>query len=235
MEPTQEATPHAPETAGGAALWEDMVDIIVAPADVFRRRRNERPVRPLLMLLAAALAVSLALIPVTRPLMIQAAGEAGAAMEQWSLLMGVMGAIFTPIGMLFTLAIMIGLLWLFTRPAEPAPDLRRLSLVAIYPAFIGLLGMVVGGMLSLLPGQEQTDMVRVFSVGVLRFLPDGAVPDTLAPVVGLLDVFAIWGLALVAVGLVVLAGVNRTHAILAAIGTWLLMALPGVVVAAMSS
>jgi hypothetical protein len=231
MDPMQETQARGLEAEDNAALWEDLVDIIFSPGDVFRRRRDERVVRPLLMLLAASLIVSLALIPVTRPIMVQTAGEAGAAMEEWSLLLGVMGALFTPIGVLFSVAITAALLWLFTRPAQPAPGFSRLALVAIYAAFIGLLGMVVGGVLSLLPGQEQTDMVRVFSVGVLRFTPEGAVPATVAPLLGLLDVFAIWGLALMALGLHVLAGVHRTHAILAALATWVLLALPGVVVA----
>jgi hypothetical protein len=126
-------------------------------------------------------------------------------------------------------AMLTGLvLWLVGKIFDSKQTARAAIMVATYAFFPKLLATVAGALIAYLSNPERLTGMTRLSVGLGQFLD----PDTTSPIlIALLarvDVFTLWGTALLAIGLQVTGKVSKTNSYIAAAIVWLIGALPGV-------
>ncbi|HEX7118356.1 MAG TPA: Yip1 family protein [Longimicrobiales bacterium] len=214
------------------ARWEDCIDVFFSPAELFRRRAQDRVGPPLVTLLVVAIAVHFALMPANAMVMRAAVAgnpRAAEALGSFGTLMQVLGAAFVPIGYLISITAVAALLWVGGRMAGVEPGFSRTMLIATYAAFTRPLAEVATALLVVLHGEAGLDVVRHGSLGVLRFVGDRGMDPVLVPLLGRLEVFAIWQAILWAAGVVIICGASRLRAAAIAMVAWALAAVPGVV------
>lgn len=234
---TDPATPpEAGAPAERASRWEDYVDIFFSPAELFRRRARDSVGPPLLSLIALAVVFYLLLLPanamITRAAM--ANNPRGVEISSNALrVLQLIGAVAVPVTYVVIIAFAAALLWLVGRFAEIRTDYSRAMLIATYGGFILLLSQLATGVLVLLHGEAGLDPIRHLSIGVLRFTGDEGMAGALVPLLRRLDVFAIWQAVLWAIGLRAIYRTTRVQAAVTAAVTWLLFAVPGLIMAAL--
>lgn len=223
------------ETTEQASWWEDPIDVLFSPVELFRRRRHARLLVPLLMLLGAGVLVYIIMMPATDVIMRQGMAEnpeAAAAMQQYGTVFRVVGAIFAPVGLFLVLAWAALLLWGFGRLADMPTTFSRTLLIAVYSAWVYIIAQILASILIMVIGSESvTDIYSALSFGLLRFIGTEGMPPTLVPLLGRLDVFVIWQAVLWAVGLSVFYNASRVRAAAVAIAVWVLAALPEILMA----
>lgn len=220
-----------------ASWWEDPIDILLSPIALFRRRREAPLGPPLAMLLGAAMLAYVLMIPVT-DLVVQATmaenPEAAAAMERFGTLFRVIGAVFAPIGMFFVLAWAALLLLAFGRLFDLPTTFGRTLLIATYAGWLLLIAQILGGLIIMLQGGEAAgDLLSALSFGVLRVTGTEGIPRPILPLLGRLDVFAIWQAVLWGIGISVFYAASRGRAAVIAATTWVCAALPEILMAAL--
>lgn len=220
-----------------SSWWEDPIDVIFSPTELFERRRHAPIMPPLLMLLAASIVAYFIMMPVNEIVMRAAMSEdpnAAAAMEQFGTTFRIIGAIFVPVGVSVGLAWAALLLFGFGRLFDIATTFKDAFLIAIYAGWIYVLAQLVGGVLLLLLGGDNVpDVMAALSFGVLRFTGTEDVAPALVPLLGRLDLFVMWAAAIWAIGLRVVHGVSRGQAFGTAAAAWVLSALPQILMAAL--
>jgi hypothetical protein len=235
MEPTTEPQRETQQ----ASRWEDFVDIFISPAAVYRRRADDSWTTPWLVLSALGIVLYYAFLPANKILMKevfrQSAAGANPAAAQTAEKVGdtmqILGGVFVPVGFLVTILFTGFLLWACLKALGGDIALKRAFLIPAYSGVIALIQQVVVSVLVIMKDNagETLDVVRDTSVSVLRLLPSDVVPAALVPLVGRIEIFAIWQMVLWAIGLQVLARCTRGQAYGAAAGAWLLYAIPGVI------
>jgi hypothetical protein len=233
---TDRLTPTDGEAARPAARWEDYVDVFFSPAELFRRRARDSVVPPLITLLTLAVLFYLLLLPanamITRAAM--ASNPRGVVLSgNTMLVIQLVGAVAVPVSYVAFIVFAAALLWLVGRFAEIRTDFSRTLLIATYGGFILLLSQLVAGALILLHGEAGLDPIRHLSLGVLRITGAEGIGRALVPLLRRLDVFAIWQAALWAVGLHAIYRTTRSQAAIVAAVSWLLFAVPGLIMAAL--
>jgi hypothetical protein len=230
------APPHGGKPVEHAARWEDYVDVFFSPAELFRRRARDSVVAPLLTQLALVVVFYIILLPVSE-MLIRAAmtnsGRGGEMSASGLRILQLIGGVIAPVAHVVQLVIVAALLWLIGRFADVRTDFSRTMLIATYAGFILLLSQLVAGVLILLHGEAGLDPVRQGSAGVLRFTSADGVASALVPLLRRFDVFAVWQAVLWAVGLRVIYRSTVVQAAITAGVTWLLFAVPGLVMAAL--
>lgn len=220
---------EAQETPEKASRWEDYVDVFFSPAELFRRRGDDRIAPPLLTLLALATLSYYALLPAQGIIMrsAMAASPTPAQMPESMLrIMTIVGGVMTPITYCIMIVIAAFLMWALARLVDAQPTFREMMIVATYAAFIYLLGTILRMVLVIVHG-EPIDMFRDLSFGPMRFVDHETLPDWMPGLLGRFDIFVIWQVVVWAIGFQVITGVSRAKAALVAGGVWLLFALPG--------
>lgn len=232
-----EVTPTAAEPA---SRWEDFIDVIFSPAQLFRRRANEGWVRPFLILAAVSIVLYYVLLPVTGPLMELAMRENAppeanqAQLEQGAQVMKYAMGIMAPVMYLIMIAGTALALKLISALLEPGATWRQSFLIATYAMYITIVQTLIVAtaifLKSTMGGElKSTDA----SFGLTRFMDVGSDP-VLRALLGRTDVFAIWIAVLLGVGLVHVVGMPRNKAFITAAIVWALIALPALAMAAIS-
>ena len=218
-----------------ASWWEDPIDAVISPVALFDRRRTAALGIPILMIVFGAILAYVVLLPVTSMVMeAQAASnpQAAQAMQQYGTVFRLVGAVFAPIGMLLILAWIGLLLWGFGRLFDVRIIYSRALLIAVLAAWVSVIGQILGGVVLMLTGADPgADMMSAISFGVLRFTGSEGIPRTLVPLLGRLDVFALWQAALWAIGISTIYRVPRSRGFLIAACVLVLSALPEVLLA----
>jgi hypothetical protein len=229
---------HGVEVAaapGQTGRWEDYIDVIFSPAELFRRRAGDRVAPPLITLLVLAVLFYFIMLPANGMAMRAATTanpDAAGAIERFGMLFQVLGSILIPITYLFVIAVAALLLLGVGRMADVPTTLSRTMLVATYAAFIYLVAQLAGGVSILIHGESGLDVIRHTSFGVLRFVGDADMNPVTMALLRRLDVFAIWQAVLWGIGVAIVFGASRAQAAATAGVTWLLAALPGIAGAA---
>ena len=215
-----------------ASLWEDFVDIYVAPSQVFARRRDGRfaPALVVLTLVVAALSYVLfvALAGAFEADLIRGIEASGTppgempveAIRSMARTGAIIGSIVTfPIGVAVTGLITL----LVSRAFGAAVTFAVATTIATYAAFPRVFGMLSGILQGVL--MEPRSMSSV-SLGPARFLsPDTASP-LLVALLGRLDLTVLWSVVLLAIGVQVAGGLRRSEAYLVAGIVWAVVTLP---------
>jgi hypothetical protein len=220
----------APEKS---ARWEDFVDVYLSPAELYARRRDESWTVPFLLFCAVSIVLYYAFLPVGglvwEAAMVENAPPNADAdqIRQSAQFMKYLGGVFVPIGYGFMIAIMAVGLKLASAVLEPGARWRQAFTIATYAAYVGLIQQVLTTVSVYLKSRSGAVSMADTSFGLMRFMADA--DPVVKAMIGRIDLFALWSLALCAIGLVVIVGMSRGKAIAAAAIAWLLVALPGVV------
>lgn len=225
-----------------ASRWEDFIDVFISPAELYRRRANESWTVPIITLAIVGLVLYYALMPVMMPLWqaaatINATPEQAAAMQQNAGAMRtftMIGGIIAPIATAIMFLLMAGIAWAGSRMVSIDLRYKQALNVVTWAGFITIpqqIAIAVSVMLAT-RNAEALHPLKHVNVGPLRFMNPESLPDVLVPLIGRIDVFAIWQLFVVAIGVQVLTGASRGAAIFVAALTWIAYALPQVIGAA---
>jgi len=215
-----------------ASLWEDFIDIFYQPAEVFARRRDGKFGLALLIFVIACAVLFLALrnglAPITDAEMAKATAAISAknpnisgdqissmtnSMEKFAVIGYV---IFLPIGVLF-----IGMiLWAVSRLVDAKESFGAAMMIATYSQIPRIVELIVNALQGLLLAPEQITSHYSVTLGIGRFLDPSTNPIVMT-LLGGIDLFTIWTLVLMAIGLSVVAGIPRSKAAIAVALVWL--------------
>ncbi len=228
------ATPAPAKTS----RWEDLVDVFLAPKDLFERRAEESWGKPFLLLCLIGLVLFYVFLPVNSLIMEAAMIEnapPNADLEQirkGAVFMKYIGGIFVPIGYAFMIAVSALGLKLFSSLFEPAARWGQAFTIATYALFVTILQSILGVVMVYFKSRSGPVHTTDASFGVLHFMDK---PDKImTSILGRLDIFPIWTAVLCAVGLMVIVRMPRGKAIAVAAITWLFVALPGLAIAVLT-
>lgn len=222
-----------------ASFWEDLVDIFVAPAQVFARRAGKGFGLALVVVTLVFGGLFWGMQPLMRPVMdvvfaqteaklhrdrpeiTQEQLEAGRKMQEK------LAPIATFVVIPITILLLGILLWLVGKLFDGRESLSDACMISTYAYFPKILAIVVSAVMATLLDPSRIASQYTATLGPAFFLqPGSSLP--LAAVLGRLDVFTIWVTVLIAVGLHVVGKVSKGQAAVAAALIWVIGALPAV-------
>jgi hypothetical protein len=223
-----------------ASRWEDFIDVIFSPGELFDRRANEGWFKPFLILCAVCAVLYYVLLPVTGDIWEAMMREnappnvTDAQVAQSAQVMKWFYGIMMVFGFFFVVLISAVVIKLVSSLLEPTSTWRQAFLISTYSMFVTVPQTVLIGIAAFVKTQTGAALTTGdASFGVLRFT--GPVPDVVVRTLYTrLDLFAVWSAALVAIGLIHVVRMPRGKAILTAVIVWALIALPGLAGAAFS-
>jgi hypothetical protein len=228
----------APPEPSPPALWEDFVDIFFAPREVFRRRTDGRALPVLLVLtgfmVGLAFVYQVALGPAIEADLVRAVESRAGSDAQMtpaqiegvravsSVLAPLAALVTVPLGVLVTSL----LAWALTRVFGTATRFAVVTTVVAYAQFPRILeeGTAIAQG-ALLDPRSIFDV----SIGPVRFVDTADAPAVLVATLVRFDLFLLWSLALIGLGLANAVGLSRGRAVAVASILWLLGGLPGIV------
>ena len=228
-------TSPAPETTATAAAkpasrWEDFMDIFYAPTSVYERRKDQSPwptdwIVTLLVTLVTVFTFP-AIAPVRETELRHAfeqrlAKNPSAQVSQdvidkqidIQMKVGRFTGIFFPIGVL------VGALfvWIVAKIVGTGETWHGALVVVTYATIIGALNFIVMGVQGLMLNVSNMTNSEQLSLSVARFMDKAATSPMLFAVAKQIDVFAIWGLVVTAIGVRVTANASKNQAIIFAV------------------
>jgi len=219
------------------ALWEDFIDIIVAPASVFQRRQRSSWIVPLIIVTLAIGIIAFASRGVLQPLMDAEFERAADQMRknpqvtedmiaktrgffEFSRTFGAI--IFTP----FVIVIVGFMTWLVAKFVDSKQTLGAALVVAAYSYVPRIIQTILNAVQGLVMKPDQLNSFFRLSFSPARFLdPDVASPVTLQ-LLSRFDVFTIWETVLLAIGVYVTGRVSKRQAVIAGILFWVVGTIP---------
>jgi hypothetical protein len=233
----------APDAAGApapakASRWEDFIDILYAPSEVFARRANSGFGIPMLVVTLLGTAIFFASFNALQPvfdaeftrnmakLQAQNPNMTAEMLAQGrkfgEITIKVMAVIGTPI-MIF----LVGLtLWICGKLVGAQQTLNAGIMVAAYSFVPRIIQGVVNALQGLLMDPSAMTSRFAISASPARFLDVDTASPALMAFLGRLDVFTIWCTILLGIGLAVTGKIPRSKAMIAAAIVWLLGGLP---------
>jgi hypothetical protein len=226
----------APTTPKPASRWEDFTDIFYAPTSVYERRQNQGPwptifIITVLITLVTVLTFN-ALSPVLETELRQAMAKAMAKTPQmtqdmadksvsFSMIGKKWGVVFYPIGV-FIVAFFV---WILAKIIGTKETYGGAMVVVAYSSIIGIVQAIVVGAQGLVMDMSKLTSLDQLSLSAARFADKATASPVLYTVLKQLDVFGIWGLVVMAIGVQVTAKTTRERAIVFAVVWWLLVTL----------
>jgi hypothetical protein len=226
-------------TAPTASLWEDFIDIIVAPASVFRRRERGSWIVPLLIVTIAIGVIAYASRGVLQPVMDGEFERAADGMRknpqvtedmiektrgffEFSRTWGAI--IFTPISI-----VIVGFMtWLVAKLVDSKQELHAALVVASYAFVPRVLQFIANAVQGLILKPDQLDGFVKLSFSPARFLDVSTANPVLVQVLNRFDLFTIWVTILLAIGVYVTGRVTKNQAIFAGVLFWIVGAIPAI-------
>ena len=231
-EPT--TTVDAPSKAG---LWEDFIDIFHQPSQVFERRRDGQFGMALVAFWVISVILFFALRNGLAPIFDAEIAKATAAqaashpeltsdqLAQGQQMMEKFGTIafvvFLPI-MIFISGVM---LWIASKVVGAGVAFASAMVIVVYAQFPRIVETLLNAVQGLVLQPESITSRYSVQIGPARFMDPHANPFLLA-VLGGLDLFTIWVVVLMAIGISVIAKVSRSTGAIAAILVWFVTLIP---------
>lgn len=229
-----------------SSFWEDLIDIYLSPAGVFRRNEY-KSVWPPLLFVAIGIGVIFfftfnTLQPIFDAEFAKGIAKAGAQAQQappeaLTKMRNVSESV-TRYGlgviMLVTVFILGSISWVIGKVVGSAQTFHAALVVAAWSYMPRVLGSVIGGVQGLLMDPASLTSQLSISLSPARFMA----PDTPNPIVyqllGRLDLITIWVTILLAVGLYITGRVTKGRAAVFGVLMWFLGSLPALRQAYMS-
>ncbi len=237
---TEESASELPPVAAPkpASRWEDFIDILYAPTDVYTRRERAGFGIPMLVVTLLIGGIAWANSGAMQPIMdaeftrnMEAAMRKNPQLtpEMASQMRGfgesiakIGGFFFPPIGIFLTALF----LWVIGKFVDAKQTLGAAMMVTAYAYVPRVIEQVINGVQVLLMNPDSLDGRLRIALGPARFLD----PDTTSPLLlnflARIDVFTIWITILLGIGLAVTGKIPRGKAMIAAVILWFVGALP---------
>lgn len=231
--------PNVVTAAPEASLWEDFIDIIVAPASVFRRRERASWLIPLLIVTIAVVVISFASRGVMQPVMdaefervadgmrknpqiteemIDRARSVSAFFTTWGPL------IFIPLSI-----VVVGFMtWLVAKLVDSRQTLHAALVVAAYSFVPRVVQFILNAVQGLVLSPDKLNGVVKLSFSPARFLDPSTANPVLVQVLNRFDLFTIWVTVLLAIGVYVTGRVSKSQAAIAGVLFWIVGAIPAI-------
>jgi hypothetical protein len=234
-ESTMTAPPPTP------SFWEDVIDIFVSPAAVFRRRQNTNPLAPMVFvalsigliffatfntlepIFDAEFSRNIAKMTATNPQIAQAGPEAlnkmrglGEATAKYGI-----GVI-----MLLTMFVVGSVGWLVGKMFGSIQTYQAALVVAAWSYMPRILGTLLGSIQGLVMDPASLNSPLSITLSPARFMDPDTSNQLLYQLMGRFDLITIWVTILLGVGLYVTGKVTKSNAVVFAIIMWALGALP---------
>ena len=217
-------------------LWEDVIDVFVSPAALFRRRAQDGWVKPWLVLSVVFVALALVFLgpnhelslATTREMFARAGKEIPAAAQGGGTTGQIISSIFQPVVLLIGILLGALFLWVAAAVAQGGPRFKQAMMIMAWASFPALLQKVLQGVLVLLKVNSGAELspFRDASTGLLRFIDPASLPLPVLSALGLVDVFVFWEMILWIVALKAICHYSTGKATAVGFATWLLMLLP---------
>jgi hypothetical protein len=236
---TELTSPPAP-VSSKTPLWEDFIDIFHSPSEVFARRQNQGFFVPMLILTLLLGGLNLAFSGVLSPVRDAEFSRAMAAQlkahpeitQDQQETGRKVGDVIAKVGafVLVPIAILVvGLfVWIVGKLVEASEPISAAFIIATYSFVPHIVESVLNGVQGLLMDSASLTSAASISLSGARFLN----PDTTSPlmmaIAGHFDVFVIWMVVLIVIGLSVIGKIPRSRAAIAGVVLWVLGLLPAI-------
>lgn len=230
------AEPSAPQRT---SLWEDFVDTFYAPSRVFARRENDGFIWQIVIIAVLSAVLFFAARPIMQPIFdAEFARQTQKAMARnpsitaeqmegsramMEKLQPLFVLVFVPIAI--TLIGLVG--WGAGKLFDAKQTLRSAMMVSAYAFLPRLVEQILGIVQGFFVDPASLNSRYSLSIGVARFLDPDTSSKALMAVTGALDVFVIWQMILVAIGISVTGRIPLSRAAMAAAIVWLVSIVPG--------
>jgi hypothetical protein len=217
---------------------DDYLDVFVSPTALFTRRSDGKFGQALLVMVVLASILFFATKTAMAPIMDaeMAKGMAGAMKANPNMTpeqvesAKAIGAKFASIGFMVIILVapfILGtVVWLAARVVGGALGFAQGITVATFAMYPRLVEAIVNAVQALLMDESKLTSRLSVSLGLGRLLDPATTNAYLLVLAGRIDVFTLWGTALVAIGIKVMAKVSTGQAVGAAVIVWIIGALP---------
>jgi hypothetical protein len=231
-EPTV-STVGAPAVAPKASFWEDLIDVFITPADVFRRRQNASPWPIFFFVVVAVTVIAYFTFPAIQPaldgefsrnlpkmqaqnpnLTPEMAQKIQNGIDTWARYSaGLAGGANILINAL--------LVWLVSKFFSASEGFGAAMLISGYAYLPRVLGSVISGAMALVMDPTKLTSMSMLTLSPARFLdPDTTSPFTMA-LLSRLDVMILWETVLLAIGIRIIGKVSRGNAVAFGVVIWI--------------
>jgi Yip1-like protein len=221
------------------SIWEDFADIFTNPVAVFNRRRDGKFGLVLLVLAVIVTVLSVGLHNGLAPIIDAETSRATAAMlaknpqltsDQLSMGQNVMAKFaMYGAGVFVVIVVLISgvVVWVASRIVGAKESFAVAMMIATYSQFPHLVETISNALQGMFLSPSSITSRYSVSLSPARFLSADTNPFVLS-VVGAIDVFTLWSVALVGVGLYVTARIGKDRAAIAAALVWLAGLVPAI-------
>ena len=227
-------SPAVPAPPPSSSRWEDLIDVFISPAELFRRRSDGKFGLALLALIILFGIVFFGTRTAIQPIMDaefqrQMASRPNITPEQLEAGRRIAHT-FAPIALLIGLAItafILGaVLWLTARVVGGRMSYAQGATVATFSYFPKVVEAIANGVQALVMDESKLTSLHSVKLGITRFLDPGTTNAVLLALLGRVDLFTLWVTILIAVGLKQIARTTTGQAVAGAALVWLIGALP---------
>jgi hypothetical protein len=223
--PSADAMETPTPAAKPAPLWEDFIDIFYAPSTVYARRENANPWPMILIItvlvtlitvltwgslspaIEAEMRAQMATAMAKNPQMTQDALDQGIKFQmiarRW-------GGVFFPLGILI-IALPV---WLLAKILGAKVTYQKALVIVTWSAIIAVVQMIVIGAQALVMDTAALTTPDKLALSAARFADKATTAPMLYPFLKALDVFGIWSLIVMCIGVRVIGKTTKSQAIL---------------------
>lgn len=225
---------ESPAPPASSSRWEDLLDVFIAPVELFRRRSDGKFGHALLMLLVLSAIVFFATRSAMQPIM-DAEFQRGMAsrpnltpeaIETARKFATSLAPVFILIGLPVGVFLLGAVIWAAGRIVGGRLSYAQGATLATFAFFPRILEGVASGIQALL--MDEGNLLSRFSVslGIGRLLDPQHTSAVLLALLGRIDLFTLWGTALIGIGIKQMARTSTGQAIAAAALVWVVGCLP---------
>ena len=232
---TESTSPAA--VASKTSFWEDVFDIFVTPAAVFRRRQYSSVWPPMLFVAIAIAIIVFATFNTLQPVFDAEFSRAMAKNPQAAQIppetLNRMRSVGEGVGrygvgvlMIVTMFVVGTITWLLGKMFGAQQTFNAALVVAAWSYMPRVLGALIGGVQGLLMDPENLKGQLSISLSPARFMDPDTSNQILYQMAGRLDLITIWVTVLLAIGLYVTGKVSKGSAAVFGVLIWLIGAIP---------
>jgi len=220
------------------SFWEDVIDIFVSPAAVFRRREKTSVWPPMLFVALSIAVIFFATFNTLEPIFDAEFSRRTAKMmaqnpaltpEMLEKMRGVQTGVAKyglSIVMIVTMFVLGCVSWLVGKMFDSKQTFNAALVVAAWAYMPRILGALINAIQGLLMDPAKMTSILAISLSPARFMDPEATNPILYQMVGRLDLITIWVTVLLAIGLVVTGKVTKGRAAIFGVIMWIVGSLP---------
>jgi len=220
------------------SFWEDVIDIFVSPAAVFRRREKTSVWPPMLFVALSIAVIFFATFNTLEPIFDAEFSRRTAKMmaqnpaltpEMLEKMRGVQTGVAKyglSIVMIVTMFVLGCVSWLVGKVFDSKQTFNAALVVAAWAYMPRILGALINAIQGLLMDPAKMTSILAISLSPARFMDPEATNPILYQMVGRLDLITIWVTVLLAIGLVVTGKVTKGRAAIFGVIMWIVGSLP---------